>query len=268
MKTSISLVPWPTAVWPLQVAGTSASQPKVLTILYIKHAEVYMSSFEGFSTETLKFFEELTQNNTKEWFEEHRSDYDQHVMEPAKGFVAAMGQKLHDLSDRINAIPKVNQSLFRINRDTRFSRDKRPYKTNLGIWFWEGTRKRMECSGFYFHLGDGKLMLGTGIYLFSKELLNLFRDAVTDKKSALSLKAAVDKISKNGYIIGGKHYKRLPQGYDASHGQAEFLLFNGLTARIEEDTPKELYSPSIVEYAFSHYKNMYPLHEWLTKAIG
>lgn len=227
-----------------------------------------MSSFEGFSTETLKFFEELTQNNTKVWFEAHRSVYDQYVLEPARGFVAAMGEKLHNFPIRINAIPKVNQSLFRINRDTRFSHDKRPYKTNLGIWFWEGTRKRMECSGFYFHLGDGKLMLGTGIHLFSKELLKLFRDAVTDKKRALSLGAAVNKISEKGYIIGGKHYKRLPRGYDASHGQAEFLLFNGLTARIEEDTPEELYSPSIVEYAFSHYKNMYPLHEWLTKAIG
>ena len=76
-----------------------------------------MSSFEGFSTETLKFFEDLAQNNTKVWFEAHRSVYDQYVLEPARGFVAAMGEKLHDLSIRINAIPKVNQSLFRINRE-------------------------------------------------------------------------------------------------------------------------------------------------------
>ena len=163
-----------------------------------------MSSFEGFSTETVKFFEKLTQNNTKVWFEAHRSVYDQYVLEPAKGFVAAMGQKLHNLSIRINAIPKVNQSLFRINRDTRFSHDKRPYKTNLGIWFCEGTRNRMECSGFYFHQGDGKLMLGTGIHLFSKELLKLFRDPVTEKKRALSLGAAVNKISEKGYSQRGR----------------------------------------------------------------
>lgn len=227
-----------------------------------------MSSFEGFSKETLKFFDELANNNTKAWFEANRSLYDQYVLEPARGFVDAMGQKLHDLSTRINAIPKVNQSLFRINRDTRFSHDKSPYKTNLGIWFWEGTRKRMECSGFYFHLGDGKLMLGTGTHLFSKELLKLFRDAVMDRRRALSLGAAVKEVSEKGYIIGGRHYKRFPRGYDASHRQVEFLLFNGLTARIEEDTPKELFSHSIVEYAFSHYKKMYPLHEWLIKAIG
>ena len=227
-----------------------------------------MSFFEGFSRETLKFFEELAQNNSKEWFESHRSDYDQYVLEPARGFVSAMGRKLQGLTPRINAIPKVNQSLFRINRDIRFSHDKRPYKTNLGIWFWEGTRKRMECSGLYFHLGEGKLMLGTGIYIFSRDLLKLYRDAVSDKKHARSLEAAANKISEKGYEIRGKHYKRLPRGYDALHGQEEFLLFNGLTAVIEEDAPKDLYSSSIVEYAFSHYENMYPLHEWLIKAIG
>ena len=174
---------------------------------------------------------------------------------------------LKDLAPRINAIPKVNQSLFRINRDTRFSHDKSPYKTNLGIWFWEGTRKRMECPGFYFHIGDGKLMLGTGIHIFSKELLKLYRDAVSHKKRALSLDKAVNEVSKKGYMVVGKHYKRFPRGYDASHGQGEFLLYNGLTAMIEEDIPGEFYSPSILGYAFSHYNNMYPIHGWLTKAI-
>lgn len=227
-----------------------------------------MTSFEGFSTDTLKFYEQLAENNSKAWFDAHRSTYDEHVLGPARRFVTAMGEKLQALSNGINAIPKVNQSLFRINRDTRFSQDKRPYKTNLGIWFWEGSRKRMECSGFYFHLADGKLMLGAGVHLFSRELLKIFRDVVAEKKDALSLKRAVSRVSEKGYVIGGKHYKRLPRGYDVSHGQIEFLLFNGLTAKIEKDVPKELFSSSIVDYAFSHYRNMYPLHEWLIKAVG
>jgi len=227
-----------------------------------------MGSFNGFPKETFEFFEKLKQNNSKDWFQANRNEYDEFVKKPSEQFVIEMGEMLKQLAPRISAIPKVNKSLFRINRDTRFSKDKRPYKTNLGIWFWEGARKRMECSGFYFHLGDGKLMLGTGIHIFSKELLKLYRDAVSDKKRALPLEAAVNKISEKGYIIVGKHYKRFPRGYDASHRQAKFLLFNGLTAMIEEDIPREFYSPSIVEYAFSHYNNMYPIHEWLTKTIG
>ncbi|MDY7036312.1 MAG: DUF2461 domain-containing protein [Thermodesulfobacteriota bacterium] len=226
-----------------------------------------MDSFQGFPRETPEFFEKLKQNNSKVWFQENRNEYDEFVKRPSEQFVIEMGEMLKHLAPRINAIPKVNQSLFRINRDTRFSHDKSPYKTNLGIWFWEGTRKRMECPGFYFHLGDGKLMLGTGIHIFSKGLLKLYRDAVSDKKNALPLEKVVNEVSEKGYMVVGKHYKRFPRGYDASHGQAEFLLYNGLTAMIEEDIPKEFYSLSIIEYAFSHFKNMYPIHDWLTKAI-
>jgi len=79
-----------------------------------------------------------------------------------------MGEKLRPLCPGINAIPKVNKSLFRINRDTRFAKDKSPYKTNLGILFWEGQGKRMESSGFYFHLEENLLMIGCGMYKFPK----------------------------------------------------------------------------------------------------
>ena len=227
-----------------------------------------MSDFNGFPKEMVVFFEELKENNTKEWFDAHRKDYEDVVKHPSEEFVVAMGQKLKPLSPAIHAIPKVNQSLFRINRDTRFSHDKSPYKTNLGIWFWEGERKRMECSGFYFHIGDGKLMLGTGIHMFSTNLLNLYRDAVLDKRQGPKLIKTLNKITKRGYTVGGKHYKRVPRGYDASHDRAEFLLYNGLTANVEKEIPDELFSHSIVDTAFSHFNNMHPLHEWLVQAIG
>jgi uncharacterized protein (TIGR02453 family) len=113
-----------------------------------------MSKFRGYPRELITFFDQLKRNNTKEWFTEHKKDYEAYVKQPSEGFVLAMGAKLKAISPGIHAIPKVNQSLFRLNRDTRFSKDKTPYKTNLGIWFWEGGRKRMECSGFYFHESD------------------------------------------------------------------------------------------------------------------
>ena len=110
-----------------------------------------MSAFKGFPRELVRFFNGLRKNNTKEWFQDHKQDYEDHVKQPSMEFVMAMGEKLKTVAPKIHAIPKVNQSLFRLNRDTRFSKDKRPYKANLGIWFWEGDRKRMECPGFYFH---------------------------------------------------------------------------------------------------------------------
>lgn len=227
-----------------------------------------MDSFEGFPTETVSFFEELSRNNRKEWFEAHRKEYDHFVLEPARNFVLEMGQRLRTVAPDINAIPKVNQSLFRINRDTRFSKDKRPYKTNLGIWFWEGPRKRMECSGFYFHLEGGKLMLGTGVYLFSPELLKAYREAVIDEKQGKKLAKAVAEVSGKGYHIGVQHYKRVPRGFDAGHERAAFLLHKGLTAMVEQEIPSELFSGAIIEYAFSRFKDMAPIHQWLRNTLG
>ena len=83
-------------------------------------------------------------------------------MTPARLFVGEMGARLKKLSPGVQADPRVDKSIFRIFRDTRFSRDKTPYKTHLGIWFWEGDGPRMECSGFYFHLDPPKLMNGSG----------------------------------------------------------------------------------------------------------
>ena len=92
--------------------------------------------FKGFSKHTSDFFAQLPHNNSKKWFDEHRDQYEQYVLEPARSFIEALGDALRILRPQINAIPLVNKSLFRLNRDTRFSKDKTPYKTHLGIWIW------------------------------------------------------------------------------------------------------------------------------------
>ncbi|MBW2324411.1 MAG: DUF2461 domain-containing protein [Deltaproteobacteria bacterium] len=191
------------------------------------------------------------------------------MKQPAMDFVVFMGEKLRQIAPGINAIPAVNKSLFRLNRDIRFSRDKSPYKTHLGIWFWEGRRKRMECPGlgFYFHLEDRRLMLGTGIHMFPGALLKLYRQAVVDGKNGPQLEKKITAVAKKGYSIVGQHYKRVPRGFDASHKNAEYLKYNGLTAMIEGDLPEELFSKKIVGYAFTHFKNMSPLHDWLKNAL-
>ena len=226
-----------------------------------------MSGFTGFPKELIKFYQNLAKNNSKQWFEKHRNEYEEFVLDPARDFVVEMGNRLRKIAPGINAIPKINQSMFKINRDVRFSKDKSPYKTNMGIWFWEGRGKRMECSGFYFHFEEQRLLLGTGFYMFDKNRLTLFRDAVVDKKRGSELVKAVKKVTGKGYTVGGKHYKRIPSGYDVDHPNAEFLLYNGLHAMVEDKIPEAFYSKALVDYAFSHYQNMLPLHRWLMKII-
>jgi uncharacterized protein (TIGR02453 family) len=223
-----------------------------------------MDGFKGFSKGSLAFFQNLAKNNTKTWFEQHKNIYEEQVLVPARDFVMAMGAKLKKIAPRIQADPRVNKSLFRLNRDTRFSHDKTPYKTNLGLWFWEGTRPRMECSGYYFHLEPEKLMLGTGLYCFPKELLEVYRQSVVHPVQGRALAKVLKEIKKTeGYYYGGQHFKKTPHGYDPNHPNAEFLLFNGLYAGLEMAVPPEFFSGELVDLCFEHYKKMLPLHRWL-----
>lgn len=220
--------------------------------------------FQGFSHETVKFFSDLKKNNTKKWFEAHKKDYETFVMQPARAFVMTMGERLRDQIPDIVAVPKINKSLFRINRDTRFSPDKSPYKTNIGIFFWEGNRPRMECPGFYFHLEPSLVILGAGLYMFPKYLFDTYRNSVMSAKHGRELAEILAKIEKNKeYRIGGEHYKRIPAGFDASHPNAGLLLHNGLHVGVESPIPEEVYSEKLVAYCWKRFQPLIPLHSWL-----
>src|SRR5947208_986392 len=97
------------------------------------------ASFAGFPPAGLQFLAGLQANNNKTWFDANRADYDTGLIAPARQFVVDLGAKLREqVSPRIHAEPRTGGSLMRINRDTRFSKDKSPYKDYLGLWFWEG----------------------------------------------------------------------------------------------------------------------------------
>ncbi len=222
-------------------------------------------NFSGFPKECIKFFKDLSKNNNKAWFDEHKPEYEKFVLSPARDFVFHMGERLKEIAPGIVADPRVNKSIFRIYRDTRFSKDKTPYKDHLGIFFWQGALPKMECSGFYFHLQASGLMLGVGIHCFSKSLIKVYRDSVVDAKMGPSLVKAVNEVSKNGYEIGGERYKRIPRGYDPNHKNAQYLLHDGLWASWSSAPPKELGSEKIVDLCFDKFKDMAPLHKWLKK---
>ncbi len=220
--------------------------------------------FDGFPRETVSFLSELAKNNDKAWFEERKGDYEQEVLEPARAFVAAMGERLKKISQGVVADPRRDKSIFRIYRDVRFGKDKRPYKTHLGIFFWEGKAKKMECPGFYFHLEPPNLTLGAGLYMFSPAQLSAYRESAVHPRRGRELAKAAAAVRKSGpYEIGVQRYKRVPRGYDKDHENAEFLTFGGLTAMVEAPIPKELYSEAVLDYCFARWKHMAPIHKWL-----
>lgn len=222
------------------------------------------AEFTGFPEETLQFFRGLTRHNDKPWFEAHRRDYDDHVIAPARAFVSAMGPRLQKKVPGIQADPRTNKSIFRINRDTRFSKDKRPYKTNLAIMFWEGDRPRMECPCFYFHLEADQLMLGGGIYLFQPDQLAEFRRSVDDGRLAGQLERALKgQVKRSCQATHIEAYKKVPKGYSPDHPRADLLKLKGLTLGEETAIPAALHSARLLDYAMKRYEKMVPLHRWL-----
>jgi uncharacterized protein (TIGR02453 family) len=222
----------------------------------------------GFPKSAVDFLTKLKRNNNKDWFETHREEFQYSVLEPAQEFVIVLGELLRTIVPDIIAIPKIDKSIFRLHRDVRFSRDKSPYKTNLGLFFWEGTKKKMECSGFYFHLEPGQFFIGNGIYMFTAELMKAYRDLISSPDKAKELDSIIKKLKKKGYGIGGKHFKQVPRGLDREYPYAEYLLYNGIYAFDDSFPLKDLYKQDIVKYSFKKFKEMLPLHQWLVKNLG
>jgi uncharacterized protein (TIGR02453 family) len=221
----------------------------------------------NFPFDAVKFLSKLKRNNNKEWFESHREEFNNFVFEPAQEFVVVLGELLRTIVPDIIAVPKTDKSIFRIHRDIRFSKDKLPYKTNLGLYFWEGSRKKMECSGFYFHIEPGSFFLGSGHYVFTDDQLKKFRNTIYNPDKAKELDSIVKKLKKKGFGIGGKTYKKVPRGFDPEYPYAEYLLHSGLYAFEESKDLKVLTAENPVKFSFQKYKTMLPLHQWLVRNI-
>lgn len=223
--------------------------------------------FNGFPKQGPKFLSDLGRNNNRDWFEKHKKDYEANLVIPGKNFVTAMGAKLKKVSPGIVAEPAVNQSLFRLNRDTRFGADKTPYKTQFSIFFWEGEGKRMENPGFYLCFDARNLTLAAGAHEFPKERLEPFRNAVVDETSGKELVKVVNGLKKKGIAVRGESYKRVPRGYDPDHPRAEFLKYNGLYIMEESKIPAELHTERFVTYCVNAFKRMDPIQRWLVKYV-
>jgi uncharacterized protein (TIGR02453 family) len=223
-------------------------------------------AFTGFPRAGLAFLTELEANNTKEWFEEHRDEHTSLLMEPAKAFVVAVGQRLQSISPRIFYDTKTNGtgSLLRIYRDTRFSHDKSPIKTNISGMFWEGGGKKMHRPGFGFQLEATALRLMGGQFNFPKDFLEIYRQHVDIEESGQALANILDDIQRKGnYTVNGDAYKRVPAGYDADHPRAELLKYQNLWCSTSIEDIDVITSPDLPDIVFEHYRNLAPLEQWL-----
>jgi uncharacterized protein (TIGR02453 family) len=210
---------------------------------------------------------ELRVNNNKQWFDAHRKQYQASYIAPAKQFVAAAGERLGQFEPDIEAQPRILGSIFRINRDTRFSHDKTPYKDHLDLWFWVGERRR-AVSGFFVRITPETVSIGAGCHGFDKHRLANFRRALGNEPSGLRLAGIIKALEKNGYHLGGEHYKRTPRGFSPSGAALQsLLLHNALYGHCDEPPDDSLLSEEILHDCIRHWSALAPLHRWLIEHV-
>jgi uncharacterized protein (DUF2461 family) len=121
----------------------------------------------------------------------------------------------------------------------------------------------MECPGFYFHFDARQLILGVGLYQFTKPQLQRYRTAVIEPEKGERLLSILKQIEKKGpYILGGRHYKRVPRGYE-DQPRSDLLLFNGMHVGLTEPLPEALFTEALPDHVMKVYEDLYPLHRWL-----
>ena len=227
------------------------------------------NTFAGFPQEGFEVLAGLAGDNTREYFDAHRATYESALLEPAKAFVVALGERLRsEVSRGIRAEPRVNGSILRINRDTRFSSDKRPYKEHLDMWFWEGDAPSRERPGYSVRLKTATVVLGAGMHRFEPAALAAYRAAVDDDRRGEALEIAIDDATARREVtLGGLGYKRVPRDYDRDHPRAELLRHAALYVSGEWKLPRVVSGPKFVGWVADRLLEMVPVERWLSATI-
>jgi uncharacterized protein (TIGR02453 family) len=224
-------------------------------------------SFTGFGDPTIRFLKNLGRNNNRDWFQAHRAAYEDDLLEPALAFIEAIGPLLGRFSPGVHAEPRIGGSLMRINRDIRFSPDKRPYKDHLDMMFRCGEAK--TSPGYWFRLTTSELTLGAGMHMLDKPELDRYRKAVDADVPGTALNKAVTKVENAGYELGGgEHYKRVPSGFPPDHPRATLLRHNGIYVGTLMEVPPEAKAATFPAFCARHYKKMLPVVDWLVTNVA
>ena len=222
--------------------------------------------FKGFSKKALPFLKKIRQNNNKEWFAAHKSEYEEYILNPSRAFVVEMGEHLQALEPTINAQPKINKSLYRIYRDTRrMGANKEPIKSRIGVIFWQGNNKRMQSSCFYMHFSPEELLVATGVRWFEKPMLDAFREYIKDDAKRAELWSILESIKAKGkgYTHLEKGYKRYPRGFTKEMTHSDLSLYKGMATFKVLDPKLIVDGAKLIDTLYEIYEDMLPLQQFM-----
>jgi uncharacterized protein (TIGR02453 family) len=229
-----------------------------------------IGAFAGFPEEGLGFLRELSVRNERAFFEENRSKYEACVQMPAKALVVDLGAALRaELVPGINADPRVGRSMFLINRDLRFSKDKTPYNPWVDFVFWEGDDPRRSPL-FFLRLSGEAVIAGAGVMGLLDDRLERYRAAVDNADSGETLMALLESLKRDipEIELSGPRWSRVPAGFPPGYPRAELLRHDSLTASLTMPLPAELHDERFIGWLIEKYRPVAPLLRWLVKGVG
>ncbi len=214
-----------------------------------------------FHSELFDFLRQLKRHNNRDWFNKNKSRYEKDVRDPALLFISNFSPHLHALSPHFLADPRpMRGSLFRIYRDTRFSSDKRPFKTHVGIHFSHASGKDAHAPIFYLHLEPDGCFAAAGVWHPDNSTLTRIRTAiVAQPEEWAKVKGKLD--------LEGDSLMRPPRGFDPNHRFVEDLKRKDFVASVGL-TDAQVCSPKFMRDFVAACRSMLPLVQFTTKALG
>jgi len=220
-----------------------------------------------FTQDTFNFLSQLASNNNRDWFLENKHIYEETVRTPALNFITDFSDELLKISPHFTALPKkVGGSLMRVNRDVRFGKDKRPYKTNIGIQFRHEVGKDIHAPGFYLHIENDACFIGVGLWKPDSKALGHIRDAIIEKND--------DWVKKKSGVFFNQHFKlegralkTAPRGYAKDHPLIEDLRRQDFIA-IASVPNKFMLSKDLIPQISTYFSEASDFMQFLCKALG
>ena len=218
----------------------------------------------NFPAETLRFLRALKRNNRREWFNAHRDDYEAYVRQPMTAIVERLAVDLRAFAPELVATPKV--SMYRIYRDTRFSDDKKPYKTHIAAVFPTRGLLKHEGAGAYFHISPDEVWIGGGMYSPQPPQLFAVREHIAGHVKQLRTIVESPGFRRHLGALGGDRLTRVPRGFPKEHPAAEYLKLKHFVAGA--DLPATLAtSPTFYKTVLAIFREVVPLARFLNAPL-
>ena len=218
----------------------------------------------AFSSHSLKFLRALKRHNTREWFHARRADYDTHVHAPMLAIVERLASDLPRVAPGFQAGPKI--SMFRPWRDTRFSANKAPLKTNVAAVFPYRTLARMEGAALYFEVAPEHVWIGGGLYSPDSPTLHAVRSHIAERHRKLARIVGATPFKKLFGTMQGEQVTRMPRGFDAAHPAADVLRHKQFLAAREE-APDFAARPDFYKQLLATLQAMAPFVAFLNEPV-